>query len=337
MIRFEKVTKQFSLQSFGALDLSFDIEPGEMVFITGKSGSGKTTLGRLITKEYSPSSGEVFFNDQPLSQIKSNKIHLHRRQVGVVFQDYRLLPELTAWENIALPLSILNLSKPEIDKRVTDLLTLVSLAEKGSLFPSQLSGGEAQRVSIARALAMSPQVLFADEPTGNLDPDTALEISQILSKINSLGTTILFATHNPDLVANSPKYRLIQLENGKLVQDTGVKDKPKSEPLETKPLESKPLESKPLETKPLESKPPVQDSETTSPNKVVPPDQEGELPKRTPLTPKSWKRLFSWGLPTLKLPNFKIKPGPKTPSKDQTEKPKSKPISKSEKKKIKKV
>ena len=316
MIRFENVTKQFSPTSFGALDLSFNIEPGEMIFITGKSGSGKTTLGRLITKEYLPSSGEIFFNDQPLSSIKSGKIHLHRRQIGVVFQDYRLLPELTAWENIALPLSILNLSKQEVEKRVADLLELVTLTEKANLFPSQLSGGEAQRVSIARALAMSPQVLFADEPTGNLDPETSLEVAQILTKINSLGTTILFATHNQDLITNAPKHRLIQLDNGKLVQDTGLQDKPKTEALQAKPLKSK------LAT---------QVTEPILPSKIIPPDQEGELPKRTVSTPKSWKRLFSLGLPALKLPSLKMKPKSKDTPKDQSEKEKT--ISKSSKEK----
>ena len=313
MIRFEKVTKQFSPESVGALDLSFSIEPGEIVFITGKSGSGKTTLGRLITKEYTPSSGEIFFNGQPLSQIKSGKIHLHRRQVGVVYQDYRLFPELTAWENIALPLSILNLSKAEIDQRVTDLLALVALNDKGNLFPSQLSGGEAQRVSIARALAMSPQVLFADEPTGNLDPETSLEIAQILTKINELGTTILFATHNQDLVTKSPHYRLLQLENGKLVRDTGSQIKPTTAQDETK------------ETNQLQ--------EVAPPNKTPSPDKVSDLPKRTQSAPKSWKRLFSLGLPTFKLPSRKTKPVVKPKPNDQLEKNKTKSSSKSSKEK----
>lgn len=223
MILFETVSKQFGPESFGLDDISFEIDPGELVFITGKSGSGKTTLMRLLTREYLPSSGEISFEGVPLSQIPDKQVHTHRRKIGVVFQDYRLLPELTAWENVALPLSIIGLTPPEIAERVADLLRLVKLEDKARLFPSQLSGGEAQRVSIARALAIGPKVLFADEPTGNLDWETSLEIAQLLEKINQLGTTLMFATHDQRLIDAFGAHRSLQLENGKLVKDTKSK------------------------------------------------------------------------------------------------------------------
>jgi len=219
MITFQRVTKQFSDDSFALRDVSFDIAPGEFVFLTGPSGSGKTTIMRLVTKEYLPSEGEVLFDDVPLSEIKKSKIHLHRRKIGVVFQDYKLLPELNVWENIALALYIISKSQHEIESRVTDLLRLVNLVDKAYLFPSQLSGGEAQRVSIARALATGPSVIFADEPTGNLDPETSVTIARLLKKINELGTTVLLATHDQGVLQTMPDARRIHLNKGELVED----------------------------------------------------------------------------------------------------------------------
>jgi cell division transport system ATP-binding protein len=223
MIRFTTVTKQFSPDSYGVKDVSFEIEPGELVFITGSSGSGKTTLMRLLTKEYDPTSGEIVFDEINLNQFRSSRVHNLRRKIGVVFQDYRLLPELNVWENIALPLSIIGKSQSEIEERVTDLLRLVSLTDKAFLFPSQLSGGEAQRISIARALATGPTVVFADEPTGNLDRETARSIANLLYQINKLGTTLLFATHSQDIVDNFKEHRRIHLEKGELKLDTKAK------------------------------------------------------------------------------------------------------------------
>jgi cell division transport system ATP-binding protein len=223
MIRFASVTKQFGDDSYALRDVSFEVAPGEFVCITGPSGSGKTTLMRLLTKEYSPTHGDIFFHDQPLSHIKDNKVHEHRRRIGVIFQDYKLLPEFNVWENIALPLYIVNKPLEEIENRVTDLLKLVNLVDKAFYFPSQLSGGEAQRVSIARALAIGPSVIFADEPTGNLDPETSVAIAQLLTKINQLGTTILLATHDIGVLETLANSRRLHLNKGVLDSDTQAK------------------------------------------------------------------------------------------------------------------
>jgi len=219
MILFRNVTKQFD-ESFALKDLTFSIEPGELIMFTGPSGSGKTTLMRLLMREYIPTSGEIIFDDTPLSKISQGKIHHHRRKIGVVFQDYKLLPELNVWENIALALSIIDTNDSEIERRVTDLLDLVSLTDKAFLFPTQLSGGEAQRVSIARALSTAPKVIFADEPTGNLDPETSKNIISLLKKINQLGTTVMITTHDHEVKDWLGKVRHIVLENGKLVKDS---------------------------------------------------------------------------------------------------------------------
>lgn len=226
MIVFQHVTKQFGPNNVAVADVSFQINPGEFVFITGPSGSGKTTLMRLLIKEHLPSAGEILFLDQPLSQIPNSRVHKLRRQIGVIYQDYKLLPELNVWENIALPLYIIGESEQNIESRVTDLLKLVNLADKAELFPTQLSGGEAQRVSIARSLAVGPKVIFADEPTGNLDPETTLLIARLLHKINELGTTVLFTTHDLGVLEAFPKVRRIKLNNGQLVEDQGGPPQP---------------------------------------------------------------------------------------------------------------
>lgn len=196
-------------------DVSFSVEPGEFILIRGKSGAGKTTLARLLVKEVTPASGTVEFDGQDLSHIKKSKLHMLRRQIGTIYQDYKLLGELTISENIALALHIAGKNKEEIETRIHDLLQLVQLPNKEHLFPTQLSGGEIQRVSIARALANAPEVLFADEPTGNLDKETGNHIIQILKKINSLGTTVLMSTHEDFDFTDHP-YRQFKLENGKL-------------------------------------------------------------------------------------------------------------------------
>lgn len=219
IVRFDTVTKQFAEDFYGVKEVSFSVEPGEFLFVTGPSGSGKTTLMRLLLKEYSLSDGEIFFHDEPISTIKPRHVHLHRRRIGAVFQDYKLIPEMNIWENIALPLSVAGRSHDEIEQRVTDLLTLIKLPEKALLFPSQLSGGEAQRVGIARALASGPELIIADEPTGNLDPETALSIARLLRKINELGTTVLIATHDSSILAAYPETRMLILEKGQLISD----------------------------------------------------------------------------------------------------------------------
>lgn len=229
MIKFLSVSKNFGNESFGLKNVSFDIDPGELILITGPSGSGKTTLMKLLTKEYEPTQGNIFFHDADIRDIKKSSIHKHRRKIGVVFQDYKLIEDLNVWENIALPLSIVGKSNHEIEERVTDLLTLVSLQDKAHLFPKQLSGGEAQRISIARALSTGPKVIFADEPTGNLDKETSLEIAKLIAKINSFGTTVLFATHDQDVMGIMSSNRHIKLDNGELTSDSNKPKKTSSD------------------------------------------------------------------------------------------------------------
>lgn len=220
MIVFSAVSKKFLPDSYALENVSFTISPGELVVITGPSGSGKTTIMNLLTMQYTPTEGVIFFHDLPLNTVKNSQIPYHRRKIGVVFQDYKLISELNVWENIALPLSIMGKNESEIEKRVTDLLTLVNLTEKAFHFPKQLSGGEAQRISIARALSTGPSVIFADEPTGNLDKKNSIEIAQLLEKINSYGTTILLATHDHDVIDLFSKHRSIVLEHSRVVKDT---------------------------------------------------------------------------------------------------------------------
>ncbi len=223
MIIFSSVTKQFLPEEFAIKDVSFEIDSGELVLLTGPSGSGKTTIMKLLIREYQPSAGEITFHDTNLNTIKNSQIPQHRRKIGVVFQDYNLIPELNVWENIALPLSIIGKKEHEIEQRVTDLLGLVSLTDKALHFPKQLSGGEAQRISIARALSTGPSIIFADEPTGNLDQDNSLQIARLLGKINSLGTTVIFATHDHDVIDLFDEQRHIILTNGEIKSDSGEK------------------------------------------------------------------------------------------------------------------
>ena len=219
MISFKHVSKHYG--NVKALDdLSFDIDAGEFVFIVGPSGAGKTTIRKLLIKELTPTAGDIAIGDFELGNVKRNEVPTLRRQIGIVFQNYQLLPDRTAAENIALALEIANKNDQTIRSTVKRLLELVGLPDKGLLFPSQLSGGEAQRIVIARALATDPAVLFADEPTGNLDRDNALHIVKLLQKIHQHGTTIIMATHDTDLIKSIPA-RIITLDQGRLVSDSG--------------------------------------------------------------------------------------------------------------------
>ncbi len=243
MLKFSKVSKIFG-DTPAVRDISFAVDEHEFVLITGPSGSGKTTLMKLLIKEYIPTTGNIYYFDKLLAKIKRHKIPQHRRQIGVVFQDYKLLSEYNVWENIALPLFIANKPQDEIERRVTDLLKLVKLTDKALMFPVQLSGGEAQRISIARALATGPKLIFADEPTGNLDPKTSLDIINLLNKINELGTTILLATHDKVILDALTKIRQIKLKKGEIVEDTKPKASCVKKQDDPKPQTDKPQAKK---------------------------------------------------------------------------------------------
>jgi cell division transport system ATP-binding protein len=218
MIRFEQVYKQYQVGLTALDNISVEIEDGEFVFVIGPSGAGKTTMLRLLIHDLEPSKGKIFFNKQEIVSMSRNKIHLLRRNFGMVFQDFKLLEDRTVFENVAISLEIRGKSQSSIMKEVKDVLGLVSLSEKANLFPIQLSAGELQRAGIARAIVSGPKVLLADEPTGNLDPATSWEILEILEEINKLGTTIIMATHN-SLIVNELNKRTLVMEKGKIIAD----------------------------------------------------------------------------------------------------------------------
>ena len=198
--------------------MNLSIKKGDFVFIIGASGSGKSTMIKMLYREERPSNGEIILGGINVAKVKNNKVYKLRRKIGIVFQDYKLLPKLTVYENVAFALEIYGLPSSEVRKRVLKALDLVGLKDKTKSYPSQLSGGEQQRVAIARAIVNSPKLLICDEPTGNLDPDTSWEVMQVIKKINDLGTTVVMATHDREMV-DKMKKRVIYLEKGKLVKD----------------------------------------------------------------------------------------------------------------------
>ena len=218
MIVFDGVRKIYDTDVVALDDVSFVIDKGEFVFIVGASGSGKSTLVRLLLKEMEPTSGKIAVGGRDLARLKHSKVPMLRRNVGCVFQDFKLLPNRTAGENIAYALRVQGESKNSIRRKVPEVMTLVGLADKMNSYPDQLSGGEQQRVSIARAVVNHPPLLVCDEPTGNLDPDTSVGIMQLLYRINRSGTTILMVTHDREMV-DKMRRRVIALEDGKLARD----------------------------------------------------------------------------------------------------------------------
>ena len=219
MIKFENVTKIYPRQDKAALDgVNLDIEKGEFVFLVGLSGSGKSTFLKLVLLEERPSSGVIHVVGKDLNTLSANKVPELRRQVGTVFQDFRLLPNKTVAENVAFTLHVLGYSNKQISREVPEVLELVGLGEKGDRKPSELSGGEQQRVAIARAYVSRPTILIADEPTGNLDPATSVGIMKLLDRINREGTTVVMATHDSGIVDQMRK-RVIELEGGHVIRD----------------------------------------------------------------------------------------------------------------------
>jgi cell division transport system ATP-binding protein len=218
MIEFKNVSKQYPPDVFAVENVSFRIFPQEFVFIVGQSGTGKSTLVKLIIAEEKPTKGKIVIGDWDITTIKSNDLPLLRRQVGVVWQDFKLLQKKTVLENVSFALEVCGEPPDRIKKVVPQVLKIVGLANKADRFPYQLSGGEQQRVVIARALVHKPKILIADEPTGNLDAINAQGIVDILNKINQLGTTVLFVTHSREIV-NAVKKRVLTLDAGQLVSD----------------------------------------------------------------------------------------------------------------------
>jgi cell division transport system ATP-binding protein len=218
MIVFEGVTKIYEPGVVALSDVTFLIEKGEFVFVVGASGSGKSTLVRLLLKELEPTQGKITVGGRDVGRLKRSKIPMLRRNVGCVFQDFKLLPNRTAAENVAYALKVQGESRNSIRRKVPEVMTLVGLPDKMNSYPDQLSGGEQQRVSIARAVVNHPPLLVCDEPTGNLDPDTSVGIMQLLYRINRSGTTILMVTHDREMV-DKMRRRVIALEDGRLARD----------------------------------------------------------------------------------------------------------------------
>ncbi|MDP3983036.1 MAG: cell division ATP-binding protein FtsE [bacterium] len=218
MIKFHKVTKKFGTGKTALSNIDFEVEPKEFVFIVGPSGAGKTTLLRLLTKETVPTSGEIYVGNVKLSELPYSKIHELRRSIGFIFQDFRLLLDRTAAENVGMPLEVVGVAVGEIKKKVEKALKMVGLIDKQHHFPVQFSAGELQRLSLARAVIGDPAIIIADEPTGNLDPKTSWEIIDLLQKINEKGHTVIVATHDQDVV-NNLKRRVITIKDGEIVKD----------------------------------------------------------------------------------------------------------------------
>lgn len=218
MIQFLSVTKAYDNDIYALQEMNFEIQEGEFVFMVGPSGSGKTTIIKLLIREELPSLGQIYFDDEDITKFKTKQIYQLRRKIGVIFQDYKLINDLTAYENISFVMEAAGQKDKEIKENVPYLLDIVGLSHRMNAFPYQLSGGEKQRVAIARAMANNPKLLIADEPTGNLDPDTSWDIAQILYKINNWGTTVLMSTHGSDIV-NSMHKRVLRLKSGILIRD----------------------------------------------------------------------------------------------------------------------
>ncbi len=219
LIRITDVSKTYKSNGVVALyDLNLSIAKGEFVFVIGASGSGKSTLIKMLYREEKPDKGSIIIGGINVAKLKDRKVYMLRRKLGVVFQDFKLLPKLTVYENVAFAMEVFSYDKKKIHKRVMEVLDLVGLKQKVRDYPDHLSGGEQQRVVIARAIVNNPKLLICDEPTGNLDPDTSMGIMNVLDNINKMGTTIIMTTHNREIV-NRMKKRVVVIKDGKVVND----------------------------------------------------------------------------------------------------------------------
>jgi len=218
LIQLRSVSKEFADGNKVLRNINLTINNGEFVFLVGSSGAGKSTIIKLLLKEMEPTTGTIIVGDKDITKYKRREIPFHRRNIGVVFQDFRLLQEKTVYENVAFAMEVIEAPPKEIRRQVPIILSMVGLSKKAGLYPQQLSGGEQQRVSLARAMVNSPSILIADEPTGNLDPDMSWDIMKTLSEINQRGTTILMATHASDIV-DKMKKRVVEIENGIITRD----------------------------------------------------------------------------------------------------------------------
>ena len=221
IIKIKDVKKTYKTGTTAIYDLNLDIAKGDFVFVIGQTGCGKSTLIKMLYREEKPTSGQILVGGIDVGKIRNRKVYKLRRKIGIVFQDYHLLPNSTAYENVAFALEVLGQDKAEIHSKVMKVLDLVGLKNSAKKYPSQLSGGEQQRVAIARAIVNGPKILICDEPTGNLDPKTSLEIMDVLQAINDLGTTIIMVTHDIDIVKKLKK-RTVLLDSGRIVKDYKV-------------------------------------------------------------------------------------------------------------------
>ncbi len=218
MIEFQNIGKSYGKDVVALIEINVRIDKGEFVFVVGPSGAGKSTFIKLLLHEERATEGKIFMNNEEITHVSSRKIPLLRRSIGVIFQDFRLLPNKTVYENVAFAMEIVEAKKREIRRQVPMVLGLVGLSDKAKKYPRELSGGEMQRVSIARSIVNNPSLVIADEPTGNLDPDTAWEIMRVLQHINQRGTTVIMATHAKDIV-DVMKKRVIAIEKGRIIRD----------------------------------------------------------------------------------------------------------------------
>ena len=219
MVNFEHVSMEYKKGGRLALeDINFRADPGEFVFLLGHSGAGKSTLLKLILREILPTEGKVYVNGNDMAALKRRKIPYIRRQMGIIFQDFRLIPSMTVYENVAFAMHVTNIAKKEIDERVPYMLELVHLADKAKCYPDYLSGGEQQRVAVARALVHAPKLVIADEPTGNIDPELSLEMMELLEQVSKTGITVLVVTHEHELVHRFHQ-RVVTLNHGRIVSD----------------------------------------------------------------------------------------------------------------------